>query len=281
MRDLSVLFDENSVFTNFTDEAKEYLRDNIDISWVAAEDALYIGLYKPFYDLYLETDGATDNTDPMNPVIIDAGLMVEYYNGSIFTPFEVQDETKGFSRSGFIKWERELEQWSTTSVDSVEKYWIKLSFSQDFDITISGLNIVFANDLDLTNMQRDIDRFKDKNDKSFIAYHVSARDEIVQRLRNSGNVTSLEDSKYWNTLTKWDLLDIGEVRESAKYLALARINFDVSNQVDDKYYQRFTDYMEMFGSAFKLYRTRLDRNDNGIEEVKENRKIRTIEIVKS
>lgn len=273
MKDLAFRHDDNGVFTKYDSQAKDYLRDSFAISFVAAEDALYLGLYKPFNQVYVEFE--TASVSEITPI-------VEISNGAGFETISFSDDTKGFTRSGFITWEREQSNWASQDVNSESMYWLRIRTAQDFTATFQGLNLVFADDNDLRAEIRAIDEYLAAGDSSFIAYHVSARDEIIQTLRNGGNVKRDEssvDPKYMN-ITKWDLLDAGEIRQAAKYLALSKIFFDVSVNTDDKYYQRFRDYEGMYGMAFKLFRMSLDKDDDGIADADEILEINSIGVHK-
>lgn len=273
MRDLFFFHDDNGTFADYTLDARDYIRDSISVDFTALEDYLYLGLYKPFYSSYMEFSTAS---------ALSQAITWEYWNGSAWTALSVNDETKNFSRSGFINWNRPLSDWAATTVNSEEKYWIRARLSLDETIVIQGWNIVFADDNDLAAEQRDMgtNRFKFKGDNSFIAYHVAARNEIVQSIRNSGNATRVDNSDQLNNFTKWDILDIGEIREAAKFLALSKINFDVSDNVDDKYYQRFSDYRNRFGEAYKLWFRSLDMDDDGVMDDDERLRARTVEVLK-
>ncbi len=117
-------------------------------------------------------------------------------------------------------------------------------------------------------------------DSSFIAYQVSARDEIIQTLRNGGYFTRVSGAQSVNDFTVWDLLKPDQVRVAAKYLALSKIMFDVSSNVDDKWYSMFKDYQGMYNEAFKLYLLTYDQDDDGEENSVENNFYRTTELIK-
>ena len=110
---------------------------------------------------------------------------------------------------------------------------------------------------------------------------------MVQALRNGGyrkfeeinNITNIT-KKYMN-ITKWDLLELGEVREAAKYLALSKIFFDVSENVDDKDFQKYSEFKSMYGQAFDLFYLSLDKDDDGeIDDATERLADNNIEILK-
>jgi hypothetical protein len=278
MKDLNFKFDNNGSYEDYTPESRDYLRDNFSVSFVSGEDAFYIGLYKPFEGVYMELLTASG---------FDVQASFSYYKTNSFQSLKVSDDTNGLQRSGFIKWNREVEGWSKTTIDGDERYWIRIEAAQDFSLDIQGCNIVFADDQDLLSEVRDILDYRYSGDFSFIAYHVASRNEIVQSLRNGGykkyeeidQVTNVTQ-KYMN-ITKWDILELGEVRQAAKYLALSKIMFDVSENVDDKQFQAYSEFKAMYGAAFDLFYLSLDKDDDGeIDDETERLQDNNIEIYK-
>lgn len=270
-KDLYLFHDDNSSFIDYTSSSRSFLRDDFEIIYNATEDSLYLGLYKPFYSTYVELVSA---------VGVGVSLTVSYYNGSSFVAFDANDETNGFARNGFITWDRDLDDWAKTEVNGETLYWVKIDASGDYTATFRAINLVFANDDDLKSEMFNIDDFRATGMTSLISYHVSARDEMIQKFRNSGKYTQVNGTQKYNDLSKWDLNNIDQVRVAAKYLALAKIMFDVSSEVDDKYYQRYKDYMDEFGEAFRLYLLSIDSNDDGIEDVNEKNLFRSSELIK-
>lgn len=250
MKDLMVVQDDNGSFLDFSADAKDFLRDPFTLDFVALEDRLYIGLYKPFREFYFELSSGTAKT------------LSYFINGN---PLTVEDDTRDFSRSGFVNF-TQPEDWTVETIDGVEAYWVEISSDLDFTDIVTGLNIVYADDTDLKTEIRNINLLLAKGDTSFIAYHQGVRDEIIQTLRNGGHLKRKKDSEIIEELTKWDLLDIGEIRNAAKYLCLAKIFFDVSKNNDDKFYGRFRDFQGMYGNAFDTYILKLDTKDDGIYE---------------
>jgi hypothetical protein len=294
---------------------------------------VYVGLYKPFQNVYVEIKDKNISKDK---------IIVEYWNGDQWVDLpSIEDNTENLTKSGFISWRFENEskitdQWLPETINGITKHFIRFSgvtngvllseaqtgtlddvivitdsdiskfkigdsvlieqslgsnyymiadidtTSLDKTITLDqiptnpildgdkiytvmstmGINIVYADDIDLEMEVRTIKDYLHVGDKSFIPYHVSARNFIVQSLRNGGNFKGKIGLKSEN-VTKWDVLDFGEIREAAKYLALANIFFDVSENNEDKSYQRYRDYKNSYGEAFKVYRMKLDLNDDG------------------
>jgi len=253
MRDIYFKHDNNGVFTDYSKDARDYLRDNFQFNFTAIEDYIYIGLYKPFNEFYVELFQASED-----------GQAISYkYNNGAFVRLNVNDDTKSMLRSGFISFEKPSD-WVKSIIDGVEAYWIKLESDIDFSPYFKGVDIVYSDDNDLLQESRDIMDFLAKGDDSFIAYHVSARNDIVQTLRNTGEIKTVDYLP--KQLTKWDLLDMGEVRQASKYLTLAKIFFDVSENVEDKSFSKYKSYKGMYGKAFDLFRLSIDKNDDGISD---------------
>jgi hypothetical protein len=277
MNDLKLLFEEETgVFIDYSKESKDYLRDTFDIDYVQSDSpAIWIGLYKPFNAVYVELD---------TPSIIDQLFSFEIADDTGLKSLLVDDDTLAFKRSGFIEWNRQDEDaWVETTINGQSAYWLKITGSQDFTATIQGINLVFADDNDLTSEQPNVSRFTPVGKSSFINYHVAARNEIVQTIRNGGEVKEKTDSNKTNdvsNITQWDILDFGEIRQAAKYLALAKINFDISENTDDKAYQRYKDYMGQYGSAFKLFWKSIDNDDDGVVDDGERLRARSAELVR-
>lgn len=240
-----VIHDDNGSFIDFSADAKNYLRDNFTLNFTAAEDKLYIGLYKPFGDFYFELESGTGKT------------LTYKINGN---QIDAEDDTRDFSRSGFIHFDKPTD-WVAETINGIEAFWLEITANLDFIDVVTGLNIVYADDIDLKTEVRNIDILLAKGDTSFIAYHQGVRDEIIQTLRNGGQLKMSNDQIA--ELTKWDLLDMGEIRQAAKYLCLAKIFFDVSKNNEDKYYERFRDFQGMYGNAFDTFVLKIDTKDDG------------------
>lgn len=266
-KDLYVLQEKLAQFNDYSDDMQDYLRDEVAITYVALEDSFYIGLYKPFDTSFVELDIAS-----LIPNTLSATI-----NGNAI---KLKDDTKAFTRSGFIKWDKPSD-WTPEVIDGVEAFWIKLNFTNDFDATLKGINLVFSDDNDLSQEISNLDKMLAKGDSSFIRFHVASRNEIIQTIRNGGMIKEVPQDngadKYEN-ITKWDILDVGEINQASIYLTLSKIYFDISVNPDDKAYLRFRDYQGMFGKAFALFYKKLDLNDDGKYEQKDDFILNNIEI---
>lgn len=277
--DLIFLAFLNNIYVNKTTEMRDYIRDPFQFDITTSDDKFYLGLYKPFNATYVEFEDA-----PIDSV----GLTFRYSSSSGFQDLEVNDDTLGLSRSGFISWERNIgdvnnniPKWEKSEINGLSLFWIEISFDSDlFSRNIKGWNIVFADDNDINTKSPYAQQFKPKNDISFIRYHVAARDEIVQTLRNGGYLKNdngnLPDNfrigdKFINrkNIIKWDILDFGEIRQAAIYKALSMIYFNDSRNVDDKSFTLYRQYEGKYGEAFKLFYLTLDKDDDGIVDLNE------------
>ena len=262
MQDLKVFHDDNSVFIDHSKDAKDFLRDDFAVNFVSAEDSMYIGLYKPFNAAYVEFTTPATGAD-----------LVFTINNNVLSP---NDDTRDFSRSGFIEFDKPSD-WVAETINGESGYWLKIDSNADFSAVFRGLNIVFSDDNDLKQEARNIDDLLAKGDTTFIAYHLASRNEIIQTLRNGGRAKKDVNDMLQN-ITKWDILDFGEIRQASKYLTLAKIYYDVSKNVDDKFYGKFRDYEGMFGKAFSLFYARIDQNDDGLYEQEDDLVLNNIEI---
>ena len=269
-QDLYFFHDDNSSFVDYTKESRHFLRDDFSISFTAIEDSIYFGLYKPFNQVYAEIVTAASGVS----------LAASYFNGTSFVGFDINDETSGFSRSGFLKWDRALENWTASEINNETKYWIKLDADGDFTVVLRALNMVFSDDIALQSEMININDFRQLSAASFINYHVSSRDEIIQKLRNSGKIKRTENEDQYQDITQWDILKPSQLYVASKYLTLAKIMFDVSSETDDKYYQRYNDFMDEFGEAFRLYLLNIDTDNDGVQDTHEANRIRSVSIAK-
>lgn len=257
--DLKFLHNDNAVYSDKSDETNYYLQDVTNIDFVATEDKLHIGLYKPFNALYFEI-----NTFALT----NAGLTLKIETANGEQVIEANDRTKGFQRSGFIKWENELDEqgesiWVESEVDGVSKFWLTIEASSDFIIDLAGCNIVYSDDNDLSEKMRNIDIYMAKNDISFIASHLAARKEIIDDINN--RKYKLVDCKIEH-FNQWDVLDFGEIREASTFLALHNIFSEISVNKDDKHAMRAGQYYSKYQIAFNKYFVTLDKNDDGIPD---------------
>jgi hypothetical protein len=253
---LTVLHDDNSVFAEYTKQAVDYTRDPFTLSLVSAEDYLYIGYSKPFNACFVSLE--TANTNPNE-------LTAEYNDGTTWVSLDLHDETNGLVRSGFITWDKT--NMKSATVDSKAAYYIRIKPSADHSATtVRGLNLVFSDDSSMKTEFFEIDdaSLLPSGENSHITTHVAARNMIIQQLRNQGYIKDNTTTGEAN-MNQWDLHDIYEIRQGAMYLGLSKIFFNLSDSVDDNWWQKYREYNDKYEEAMRLARLSFDLNDDGLE----------------
>ena len=266
---LTVLSEAIGSFTDHSNEAVDYLRD--DFTATGAE-LIYVGFTKPINAIYAELT---------TPLTAGSGLVVEAWDGSQWSEVSFFDETAGLSRSGFITWDRQGEE-SKVAVDGKELFWVRLNYMSSDPLVVAGLNIVLSDDAQLEkHFPNALDpRVVPSGFTSHIASHVSARDSIIQRLRIEGYI-KYDDTSSVEDVTPWDLLDIFEFREAATFWALARIFFNLSDNVDDLWWQKHEEYRKAFEKSFSRARLSIDKDDDGEVDADEDKIVhRTSRVVR-
>ena len=263
---LTVLHDDNSSFTDYTSSLAGFDRDTASLTFIALEDTLYVGFEKPINTFYLEF--STANTNSLT-------LDVQYYNGSAFTAAAGQhDDSKGFTRNGFVRWDRNQTNEAKTTVNSTEQYWYKLVLSGDTTaMVINGLNIVFSDDQDLKRELFEISKFLPTGQTTHILSHVSARDEIIQNLNIMGKKKTDSTSGWWENITAFDLLETSEVKLASTYLTLSKIFMSVYDDNDDFYSEKAEKYRKMGMNVLNNIRLKVDKDDDGLHDQSEDSNI--------
>lgn len=259
---LTVLHDDNSSFADYSNEMVDYSRGTASVTYVAAEDSIYVGFEKPISVFYIEM-GTVNTTSP--------SLTLKYYNGTSFTDVDgLHDDTNGLKRSGFVRWDRNQTDEAKTTVNSVETYWYKMDLSIDSSaMVINGLNIVFSDDQDLKRELFEINRYLPSNESSHILSHVAARDEIIQELRADGKYKEDLSTGRLKDITAFDLLDISQVKLASTYLALSKIFFSVSDDSDDIYMEKHNRYRSLYNKSMKTMYLNIDEDNDGISDIEE------------
>jgi hypothetical protein len=266
---LTILDDNNSVFTNYSTEALDYDRDTFTITLDSTTSYLYVGFYKPINTFYAEIDTANTN----------AGLLTgEYYNGSSWSSLtNMFDETKSLVRSGFIQWDRNLTDETITTIDSIELFWYRFRPSVTHSATVlKGINTVFSDDTDLKREFFEIADLLPSGETSHILSHVASREQIIQAIRQGGlykyNSATRKD------ITAFDIHDVGQIKLASTYLTLSKIFGAVTDDPDDTYKDKSKEYRAQYGLAVKTPYIDIDTDDDGIRDAGETKQVRTTRI---
>jgi hypothetical protein len=263
---LDILHDDGGVFADYSADAQDFKRDPFTIT-LTTDDYLYVGFKKTINALYASVQVVNTNASTMS---------LEYWNGTAWTVLEASDDTRGFTRSGFITWSRPDDDEAVT-VDTKEACWMRMSVDADTTaVEFQALNIVFSDDNDISQeVPALVDAcFYPANQTSHILIHVSAKNYIMGRLRSLGYVQSTADGE--ENINEWDVLDIYEIRMASTYYTISQIYFNLADDPEDQYWAKYKEYEQKFEEAFGLGRLRIDVNDDGKVAASEKRQIRTL-----
>lgn len=264
-----VLFSDNGVFTDISLNMLNYGADTSTVAVVAAEDKIYFGRVKPFAAIYVEMGTANTNASTMS---------VKYYDqdAAAFTNVtNLVDETKGFTRSGFIQFQNPASDisgtvWDTTTVNSVERYWVEITFSASFSAgtALKGMNIVYSDDKDMNRVYDGVTNFFRSGTTTGILYHEQARREIVQALRKDGHfkmrLGAQNNDGMPAQIDEWDLHAIEEVNLWSTYLSMSYLFENLSTQADDNWARLSAKYYLKAQEMKQAYYLTLDLNDDGV-----------------
>lgn len=266
---LFIHHDDNSSFNDISNEAQDYARDTTAIVLHNSEDYLYIGFRKPINAIYFEM--ATANTNANS-------FAFQYYTGSASVPAwtsitanQHNDESKGWTRSGFLNWERNLIDEGSVEINSQTAFWYRLRPSAEHSAgtILRGINIVFSDDQDLRTAVPSItnSKFLAAGETSHILSHVGARDEMIQEMRNSGKFKINFNTGEFKDFNAFDLLQIGQLREASKWKTLSTIFNDLVDSIDDPFLERAMGYDKKYNAAMATYFLNIDIDDDGVEDV--------------
>ena len=206
-----VLYSDNSVLTDISVNMENYHVGTNAFTFVAAQDAFYIGSRLPFNHLFIKMDGSNVNSN-------SSAMTVSYWEGSSWIPaVEVIDETvtsgASLAKSGFVTWVTDRDYgWpredtnyggitvtGLTTVEIYNLYWLKLTFSADLsaDTAFSWIGQKFSNDNELGSEYSDLVRAGlidayESGKTDWEEQHVRAADVIIKDLTHKGLIIEKE-----------------------------------------------------------------------------------------
>ena len=259
---LFVFHDDDSTFEDLSQSMQDYGRNEEVVDLVAADDFLYVGFVKPINALFVEMNTVNTVTNTFD---------ARFFNGTTFVALtEFLDDTRGFTRSGFISWKRDQIDEAKTTIDGQEAFWYRFKASANHDVgtKVQGLNIVFADDEDIKAEVFEIvgTKFLPSGTTSHILTHVSARDEIVQLIRNHKNTKFSQVNFKLLDMTAFDFLDFFQIRNAATYLAISKIYWNISDQPDDNWSIKGERWRKRFKEAVNVFLLDLDRDNDGLKD---------------
>lgn len=261
---LTVLHDDNSTFVDYSHKVASFGRDKITLNIINAEDYIYIGFSKPIHAIYInvETQSGTEGS-----------LNAEIYDGSNWVSISsVSDDTLGMYRSGFVQWDRAQTNQVESSVNSITKYWYRFKPSVDrTGIVLSGLNLVFSDDYELSLLQPYINSSEFLgSESSHIKIHSAVKNEIIQKFSNADYIITEADGVR-RDINIFDLHAIHEVKLAATFLAISNIYYNMSDDADDVWSIKSKDYNSKYEKFINIARLSVDVNDDGIVDDVENK----------
>lgn len=260
---LTILYDDNSVFTDFSQDMNDFTRDTNSINLETGNDRLLIGFYKPIDKVYID----------FNAVNSQASILtIQYYNGTTFVDVDGQiDETKGFTRSGFLQWTREQDDQVSNVVNGIDLYWYSVSTdTTHVDTIFNAIGIILSDDTELKiKVPTILDAASLTGKPSHILAHVSARNWIIQDLRNHNYGKWDQEETQFSDIIAWDLLQHRQFQEAATFYALHQIYFNFSDEPGDKHEIKAKSYFKKYEDQMELAAINLDLDDDGEEDPSE------------
>lgn len=254
-KDLTIFSHISTSFSDISIDLNNYDIDEVAMTLVNATDFIYVGLYKNFKNIYIEVK---ENPTP-------GTISYEYYNGSAWVALTVTDETKNFTRSGYVYFDIPSDLVATT-INSKELFYIRMT--GNIVVTLNGINMVFSNDNDLKEHYRSIMDYVG-TDSSFIAIHQASRKDIVQQIRNSGKTKISSIDGNLSDLNVWDFMRPDQLRNASTYKCLSKIFAGVSDNSEGKFLQLSRSFNKQYQSAIETFLLTIDSDDDGIESSSE------------
>lgn len=239
--------DVSDALCDFGDDSEKFT--------LSSGGGLFLGFPKPISGIYCAL--STPNTTPLT-------VTVSVFAQSGWVTPKFLDDTKGFTRDGFISWELPQSGVVANTVNGTEQLWHRLTFSTDSEeIEATAISTIFSDDTDL------VKDFPDILDSGFLLgetthnlIHETVRDEIVQLFRNRGLRTIRNG--YYRRLTYWDIMDSQEVRLAARHLALSKIFENVANyDKDDNWRKKSISFLGKYEREIDLAFLTWDRLQDG------------------
>lgn len=268
-----ILFYNGVTHSEYSLELLSFGRDTKVVPLDPATGTLYFGLYKPFAALFAELSVAS---------AVSTSFTIEYWNGSTWNIVSgLVDDTKAFTRSGFIQFDRP-DDWASTAVNSIDAYWIRIVpvLAITNTTALQGLGIVFSDDQDLNGVYPGVSAYLVGSETSFILRHENSRDLIVQEIRNHMRKSPVGSGR-WESIDAWDFLRIDEVRMWSVHLTLANIFSSLQSNGSDLYKEKATEFRELAERYKNEFFLTIDRDDDGKVDAGESvSSIKTITLVR-
>lgn len=253
-----------SVFNEVTDisnEMSSFSTDEVPFELTAAQ-TLRVGFRKAFAVMYFELS---------NPNINPVKISVNYENEDGNQSLKVIDETNGFTRSGFIKFERP-EDIIDSLFQTISKKYLEISVDVDLSVgtKLKGVGIVFCNNQDLIDIRSNVIS-KLNSGKSLISKIALARDHIIDEFNQQGNFKVVKDNSstistgtVLSEINEFDFLKVDQLRLASAYQSLGHFFLEEkSDKEEDKWETQGKRFMKVAGQRMNSYFMNLDLDDDG------------------
>lgn len=259
-----IIFSDNSVLADNSRDLNDYQAGTTALSWVATQDALFVGSPYPFTSKYIKVSTANPSGS--------ARLSISYWDGTAWRSMsDFTDHTvssgRTLARSGYLEFATD-KRYTWTACDTVDSndqekvtglgdvtvydmYWIKITATEDLSATLSWCGDIFCQDADLGALSPHLLNATFMTDwkaakTDWEEQRVVATDLIIQALKN----LHLEDANL--------LLNKSELCLATVYQTMAVIY----GAMGDGYTEQAA---ESADTATKLLKTKNITKDNNLD----------------
>jgi len=270
-----IIYSNNTVLSDLTDELNNFHSGETDITFVAAEDAIYIGSNLPFNHFYCKM-GSTVNVET-------SVMTVTLWDGETWQAVaELNDGTElagaTFGQSGYIEfvpdknenWTREdtVDADDTESITGLgnvkiyDKYWVKITASADLtvNLTIAWIGQIFSNDDDLDS------EYPELLETSIMSAIKSGKTSYQEQAVRAATLI-IKDLKRKNIILDKNQILVREDLMLPSVSKIAEITYSIlGDDYNDNKTVAKKEYIERLGSAFPI----IDTNKNARVDVVES-----------
>lgn len=253
-----------TVFNEATDisfEMRSFSTDSVPFELTAAQ-SLSVGFRKAVHLFYVEMEV---------PNVTAAKLSGTYENEDGVQDLKIIDETKGFTQSGFIRFDRP-EDIIESSVGGILKRYLTIKTDNNLaaGTKIKGIGIVFCNNQDLMGIRSNVIS-KLNSGNSLITKIELARDHIIDEFNQQGKFKVIKDGSdslsvgtVLSEINEFDFLKTDQLRLANAYQAMALFFLEEkSDQPEDKWETQGKRFEDTAGQRVDSYFMNLDLDDDG------------------
>lgn len=263
-----IFYSDNGALNDFTPELARYPIGAQTMTFVAAEDYIFIGSELPFNHFYIKL-GTTVNLNAAN-------MAVSYWDGSQFrSVVNLIDETSGLSQAGYVTWLTDRDHgWiredtnhggnsvtGLTSIEVYDLYWLRIGFDADLtaDLDLNWIGQKFSDDDDLGGEHAELVRSGfissyETGKTDWEEQHVIAAELIADDLIEQNVIVAKEQILYRENLRR------ASVKKTAQviYTGMGRDYYDDRDQAKKEYENRIN---KAVPETDKNRNARLDLNE--------------------